>query len=690
MHTLLIDNYDSFTFNLFQALAEVNGREPLVVRNDQLTLAAVRALPVDNIVISPGPGRPERTADFGLCAEVLRSTDLPVLGVCLGCQGLGAAFGARIVRAPEPMHGRLSPITHDDSELFIGMPQGFQAVRYHSLMVGTALPDSLQDIAWTDDGIIMGLRHRTRPLWGIQFHPESICTEYGTRLLQNFRELTARYESTHRRALRMTAATGADVSIVPQGRAHASPALPSRVAHWRKRAATVDPEEAFTRLFGDGDKAFWFDSSLVVAGLSRFTFMGASSGMLMTYDVGQGQVTLTTDARTNVSREDCFACLAREVAAGACADPELPFDFCGGLVGYLGYEMKAACGASPGHASPYPDAAFMRVDRFLAFDHVERALYVVCLGRREERAAAEAWFDEVEARLAGATPPVGPSPVRATPPAPDVARARADYLRDVDACRELIAAGESYEICLTHTLTVDVDVDPLRYYRELRRVNPAPYAAFLRFGGLAVLSSSPERFLRIDRERMVDTKPIKGTVPRGGDAAEDARLREALRTSVKNRAENLMIVDLMRNDLGRVCEIGSVHVPKLMDIETYATLHQMVSTVRGRLREGLDAVAAVREAFPAGSMTGAPKRRTMEILDRLETRARGVYSGACGYFSFNGTADFSVVIRTAVVTPGRVTIGAGGAVVALSDPGEEYAETRLKAQALLAALAAVG
>jgi len=246
--------------------------------------------------------------------------------------------------------------------------------------------------------------------------------------------------------------------------------------------------------------------------------------------------------------------------------------------------------------------------------------------------------------------------------------------------------GDSYEICLTNQLSLDTDADPLDLYRRLRHANPAPFAAYLRFGDSAVLSSSPERFLRVSRNGEAEARPIKGTSRRGATADEDTALAAALAADEKNRAENLMIVDLLRNDLGAVCEVGSVEVPRMMEVETYETVHQLVSEVRGRLRPDAATIDAVRSCFPPGSMTGAPKLRTTEILGEIEGAARGVYSGAIGWFGLGGAADLSVAIRTIVLADGRAEIGAGGAIVLQSDPEREYEEMLLKAAAPLRAI----
>ncbi|MFI0412338.1 aminodeoxychorismate synthase component I [Actinomadura sp. 3N508] len=456
----------------------------------------------------------------------------------------------------------------------------------------------------------------------------------------------------------------------------------------------VDLETVFERLYAGSPTAFWLDSAQAEPGLARFSFAGDGSGPLaevVRYDVTTGMAEIQRPGRpVGRTRTGIFDVLADRLARRRIDAPELPFDFACGYVGYFGYELKADCGSPNRHRSPAPDACWLFADRLIAVDHQERVTHLLCLcedtpaGRQD----ATTWLDATAETLRGVPEPAasGPPPPVVTDIAaaePWLVRDRARYIADIRACQAALRAGESYEICLTNTarLPAPPDRDPFGFYRALRRTNPAPYSAYLRFGDVRVACSSPERFLRVDRTGHAEARPIKGTAPRSADPAADRALRAALGTSAKARAENLMIVDLLRNDLGRVSVPGTVTVPRLMATETYATVHQLVSTVRGRLRDGVTALDAVRACFPGGSMTGAPKLRTMEIIDSLETEARGVYSGAIGYLGCTGTADLNIVIRTAVFTGGALRLGAGGAIVLDSDPAEEYEEMLLKTAA---------
>jgi para-aminobenzoate synthetase len=621
MPTLIIDNYDSFTYNLVHAVAEITRCTPIVVRNDEMTWDQIQRLDFDSVIVSPGPGHPENPRDFGVSAQAISAaaeSNIPLLGVCLGHQGIARHFGGSVVPAHEPVHGRAAEVIHNGDALFAGVPERFSAIRYHSLIVAEPLPHELRKIAWTADGVVMALRHVTRPIWGVQFHPESICTEYGAAILRNF--------LPRRRTMQVYA---------------------------RQIPLPVAPEALFRELFSRERYAFWLDSSLV-SERSRFSFMGTGSGVV---------------------RGEVFSQLDRALREIDVLAPPLPFQFTGGYVGYLGYELKAECGSSNGHRSPFPDACLLRVDRFLAIDHAANTLWIVSCGEPDE---------ETERRIA----PLKDCPASPSPSAPvefTLATERAEYLRLIAECQSRIAAGESYEICLTNRLRIKTSISPLTYYETLRKLNPAPHSAYLHLDDIDVACSSPERFLHIDAAGNVESRPIKGTISRGRTPEEDAALRASLAGSEKNRAENLMIVDLTRNDLARVCLPGSVHVPQMMQVETYATVHQLVSTIVGRLAPGATAIDCIRAAFPAGSMTGAPKLRTLEILDQLEPEARGIYSGSIGYIGFNGVADLNVVIRTAVFHHGVASIGVGGAIVYQSQPEDEWDEMLLKAQALLRA-----
>jgi len=262
------------------------------------------------------------------------------------------------------------------------------------------------------------------------------------------------------------------------------------------------------------------------------------------------------------------------------------------------------------------------------------------------------------------------------------------YAYLIAECQAAIVRGDAYQLCLTNRVDVDVRPDPAEAYLALRASSPTHHGGYVRFGDVALLSASPEQFLHVDRDGVVSTKPMKGTRPRGADPAVDERLRRELLESDKERAENLMIVDLMRNDLGRIAELGTVTVPSLLEVEEYAHVHQLVSTVRARIRHPLTVLDVVQSAFPAGSMTGAPKRSAMTILHALEAGPRGVYSGAFGYLGVDGSADLAMVIRSIVLTPAGASVGTGGGITALSVAAEEIEETRVKARALLVVLGA--
>lgn len=406
----------------------------------------------------------------------------------------------------------------------------------------------------------------------------------------------------------------------------------------------VAPANAFLQFFAGESNAFWLDREH--SQTSAFSVIG---GGLPTTDLDQVLWAVSQD------------------------DAELPFEWRPGLVGYFEYEGQAN---------------FLSVDRAMVFDHKSRSVYLVGLFNSSED--FQHWCNAAFLRFGLIGGELASYRLKHEQTTPEISsRLRHDaesYLQMIFEAQQHISAGDVYQICLTNEIELQHNLDPLAVYLNLRDLNPAPYAAFLRINDVSVVCSSPEQFICVSSEGVISTKPIKGTRPRGLDAHTDSANAEELRSNEKERAENLMIVDLMRNDIGKVAKPDSVRVPKLFEIESYATVHQLVSTVEADLAEGESAVSALLAAFPGGSMTGAPKTKAMEIIANLESGSRGVYSGAIGYFGFNGSADFGMTIRTVVFQGSKASIGVGGGITSDSDPLAELEETKLKAKALLRAL----
>ena len=489
-----------------------------------------------------------------------------------------------------------------------------------------------------------------------------------------------------------------------------------------------DPERVFTALFGRASHAFWLDAGTeATVGLSYLGAAGPSSRLVTaSVDAASGAQTISisrpadpasaVDTCTGSVLEYLKDDLASDPAPDSVLDPARERDqatdvgqppaFELGWVGWFGYELGAGMLGLAAHPSRTPDAAWLEADRAIAFDHAARTvtLLVADVEGDDERGAELAqWVDWVFSQLHGlgdaatfdsnadptrsdelVSPPVEPAP-----PAPPVVswRHSADEYADLIArCQSHIRAGDAYQLCLTNEIRVDAHPDPLETYRILRRGSPSHHGGLLRFGDVSLLSATPEQFLTVTPAGVVSTKPIKGTRPRAADAAEDARMAAELLASDKERAENLMIVDLMRNDLGKVARLGSVRVTELLAVESYEHVHQLVSTVEAMLADDLSAVDVIAAAFPAGSMTGAPKLRAMEILHRLEAGPRGLYAGSFGYLGRDGALDLAMVIRSIVLDGTGASIGTGGGITALSDPAEEIEETLVKARALAGVL----
>jgi len=440
---------------------------------------------------------------------------------------------------------------------------------------------------------------------------------------------------------------------------------------------------------------FFLDSGMDPHKLGRYSFMGSSPFLVLR----------TRGNRSTVIRGVEEACLTGnpfDILRGLLNEyrldePTAPVPFVGGAVGYLSYDLCHFIERLPTTAVDdlgLPECYFGFYDVVLAFDHLEGKAYIISTGFPEQGEAARmaragCRLDEMKARLSGAGEEAQ-STARLQTEGPAAAGLTGGftheaYVAAVEKARQYIIAGDIFEVNISQRFETDLAIAPYELYRRLRRINPAPFASYLGFDDVAIVSASPERFLRL-RGDLVETRPIKGTRARGKEPGEDEALARELLRSPKDRAENIMIVDLERNDLGRVCQYGTVRVTELAILEVFPTVFHLTSTVEGRLRKGEDGIGLLKASFPGGSITGAPKVRAMEIIDELEPTRRSVYTGSIGYLGFDGNLDLNIVIRTFIVKDGRAYFQVGGAVVYDSEPEAEYQETLDKARALVAAL----
>ncbi|UZJ52940.1 hypothetical protein CBS101457_002260 [Exobasidium rhododendri] len=876
---LIIDHHDSYTLNLLISLLHATKctssqllSRVIVLPHDHRYIADIELfqhhlLPyLDGIVLGPGPGHPSNEKDFGPAQRILSSVKrrdirIPLLGICLGHQGIATAFGGSVVQAESLRHGLLSQII-TSNEHALSLPSLFEGledagpvemIRYNSLTVDeSTLPSELIVTAWSHDDscaalppktnryfsdfsspstssptsntpsrsqrVVMGLQHRDLPIWGVQFHPESISSVGGEKMLQRFlgncrkfwvQELSRGRSMSERKAAHERLISWQRSEALPERIqklgvplvASSSSVPPSLQTKKNKRFRAVTQiidaptpsydyaPTVFARVFGGGSEdsgTVWLDSSRQGDVQSRFSYMSKpswsvkhgladretsisipgkgkgrptrihninafSSSDESHVDYKHGLVTPKSSRANspNSKKEDArdfwtwFSSLQESFQACCTAEDEreaCPFQT--GFVGYLDYEMKkesltrgkddlthsSSLTAEPGGGPPCVWFGFC--DRLLAYDHQSDEWMAVFLLRDEEeplederlrslqkalaeegrdlgltKEEAHSWLVELRDCLLDLAHPIdtqeqeGKSYVNLLPPMTAVDSASA-YKAKVEAARDYIRRGESYELCLTTcfdgTLAEEVQ-DGFQIYKELRKKNPAPFSAFLNLGrGVDILSTSPERFMSIDRDGKVEMKPIKGTLARAGYKegeedrregkrrgveedvrwclAEDEKRRNALACDPKEQAENLMIVDLIRADLLSFCAPDTVIVPSLMQVESYESVHQLVTTLQGKKNDRISTVEALKRCFPPGSMTGAPKVRSVEILERLEEGPRGPYSGILGWLGLDGAANFSVIIRTVVVNGRHVTIGAGGAITYLSEAGQEWQE----------------
>jgi para-aminobenzoate synthetase component 1 len=448
-------------------------------------------------------------------------------------------------------------------------------------------------------------------------------------------------------------------------------------------------EEVYA-LFADEENSVFLDSAMDIASMGRYSFIGRDPFLVFT---SKESKVVIQDASGKRSLEGNGFTILKELLSQYRTEkiPQFP-PLAGGIIGYFGYEMGYLLEhivESEQEAWSLPDCCFGFYDTILVFDQHEKKTYIASTGfperdEKERLCRANCRIDEWIQLIQQASFLDIPHQPRAQSPYMSHFT-KESYCAMVEKAIAYIGAGDIFQVNVSQRFSADLTVSPFELYRYLRHINPAPFASYLNFGEVVVASASPERYLAL-KDRKIETRPIKGTRPRGSDECSDNRLRQELLASEKDRAELVMIIDLERNDLGRVCEFGSVRVPNLISLEEYPTVFHLVSTVTGRLVKDKDIIDVVMASFPGGSITGTPKVRAMEIIHELEPVRRGIYTGSIGYIDFNGDADLNIVIRTIVVKDGQAYFQVGGGIVADSVPEMEYQETLDKARALMKAL----
>jgi len=457
------------------------------------------------------------------------------------------------------------------------------------------------------------------------------------------------------------------------------------------------PSQAF-EAFADKPFSFFLDSGMDTQRLGRYSFMGSNPFLVMR-SRGRDIALISPQSKKTVTGNpfDVLGELLQEYKLDGNTSG-LPF--VGGAVGYLAYDLGQFIERLPSKAVDdlqLPECYLAFYDAVAIFDNLAGRAFIASTGFPEKgnsrQKRAEARLEEIERLVAQSPRQGGEKNSYSDQTVRSKVNLRANftnegYLEAVQKARDYIIAGDIFQVNLSQRFEADMPISPYALYRRLRKINPAPFASYLDFEGVTVVSASPERFLKLSGDR-VETRPIKGTRPRGKDTAKDEALARELVNSFKDKAEHVMIVDLERNDIGRVCRFGTLRVSELMALEKYATVFHLTSTVEGRLRPGKGVVDLLKATFPGGSISGAPKVRAMEIIDELEPTRRSVYTGSIGYLSFDGSLDLNIVIRTILVKEGKAYFQVGGAVVYDSDPESEYVETLDKAKALIQALSMV-
>lgn len=668
LKVLIIDNYDSYTHILSNYVWYVSGNKPIILKNDSITIEDVKLLDFDCIILSPGPGKPSRNKDVGICEEIINEyKHLPILGICLGHQLLALKNGATIVRLDKPKHGHLSKLKITKShELLSNIEDQGDIMRYHSLTIDTnSNLDNIEILARSnDDDAIMAIKIKNRPHYGIQYHPESIGTKNGIKIIENFIAISKSYTATKTKKLHSL--------------------------HFKSRDLNLANIDFFDKTYKESDFSFWLDSNrddnkISLLGEADQVF-AIKDNILFIYDIVNNKKLL----KKKIENIDPYKFIREELNEVNVKLPnqgEFPSDFMGGLISVFTYESKKYNGYYCDEKSKISksfldfDILLFKVSSFIVLDPKTNKYWTATVS--ELKRDFLSFDDKIQNKLSLSKENTC---VESTKNLLLKLRnnegywvdSKEDYIKKINRIFDLLRAGETYEVCLTNMCRINAEIDSFLLYKTLKEKNNVEYAAYIKFDDCKILSMSPEKFVSLSDEGKIYSEPIKGTRKRGENKKEDQALITEMIESEKDKSELFMITDLIRNDVSKVSKQGSVNVVDLRKFEKYSNVIQQSSLIESEIADNFDSVDLFKYLFPGGSITGAPKLRTCEIIESLEDFDRGVYTGSLGYFSYSGTMNFNICIRTVEMNNEELRFGAGGAIIIDSCPESEYEEIVVK------------
>ncbi|KTW26701.1 aminodeoxychorismate synthase [Pneumocystis carinii B80] len=726
---LIIDAYDSYFYNICSLVQKVLPMARLfIIRSDQIEKDKLYECieGFECCILGPGPGNPGKAKDVGVFPAIWTLKEelvLPVFGICLGMQTLCLEWGGSVSRLKYVAHGIISEIEHTEKEIFEGHSKGFKAVRYHSFCVNISESCFLEGLAWTLDEngkVLMGVKHKKKPFYGVQYHPESFLSEHGEKIIYNFWKQTCEFNKRERRPRIIL---NKKWNVLHQAIQPLGTIIERDETKDQKFNEELDKQNKSIDIFEDkkeNERVFFEVLNIEISAIEiveelhlekretcailestrepgRYSIIGVPSEghytlthtfpdmyLIKTYSDQQEKIPLNTPHIWTWLIDNIRKL---QVNNG----PEVPFQ--GGFIGYFNYEYTIyTTNIYQKSKFKHPDVSLLFFERSIVIDVIKNQVVVQSLIKNDPWVTKTAAIIRSFNRKYSNNLESSENSFNQNNYSQNILQTRIvlpnkdEYLKKIEIAQNYIKQGESYELCLTSTTHIFssekcTPIHDWNLYKRLRILNPAPFSGYLRLNGVTLLLSSPERFLSWSSDGLCELRPIKGTLRK--DPSIDLKKATDLLKNPKDYAENLMILDLIRNDL---CQIAkNVHVPAFMQVEEYQTLYQLVSVIQGTVQPPYTGIDVLAYALPPGSMTGAPKKRSIELLYELEKKERDIYSGVFGYFSVCGRGDWSVIIRSTFRyhDEDHWNIGAGGAITNLSNAEDEWDEMILKLQSVL-------